>query len=61
MNYLQKQEKESKILSNHLPFDAHILGDIQLNHDYYNNTPHFISKAKECASPQPDHEGHKQH
>jgi hypothetical protein len=54
MNYLQMQEKESKFLSYHLPSDAHILGDIELNRDYY-YTPHFISKAEDNASPQPDH------
>jgi hypothetical protein len=58
MNYLQKQEKESKYLSNHLSFDAHILGDVQLNPDCY-YTPHFISKAADSASPHPDHEGHE--
>jgi hypothetical protein len=60
MNHLQKEKKESKFLSNHLPFDAHILGGIQLNPDYY-YTPHFISKAEDSVSPQPDHEGHEKH
>ena len=56
MNYLQKQVKESKFYQT-IFFLMNILGDIQLNHDYY-YIPYFISKAEDSASPQPDHQGH---
>jgi hypothetical protein len=48
-NYLQKLESKSKFLSNHFPFDVHILGDIQLNLGYY--TLHFFYKAEVLPPP----------
>ena len=45
-----KASEGKQILSNHLLLDAHNLGYIQLNCDYY-YTPHFISTAEDSASP----------